>query len=108
MDYGEANLHFELTDDGKAEYLRRRGPTKADDAWKAEGGDGELVVWATSEANARRFARRLVRQYVVPDGQRVAFRRHEVEPTEFELSTGERFDGVRVTYQLRFAKAGAN
>jgi hypothetical protein len=108
VDYGEGNLHFELTDEGKAEYLRREGPTHEDDAWKAEGGDGELFVWATSEANARRFARRLVRHYVAPEGHRVAFRRHKVEPAEFVLNTGERFDGVRVTYRLRFAQAGAS
>jgi hypothetical protein len=107
VDYGEANLHFEITDEGKAERLRRRGPTKDEDAWKGQLGDREVIVWATSEANARRVARQLVRlSFVAPEDHRVAFRRHQVEPDTFELNTGEQFNGVRVTYRLRFVKAG--
>ncbi|MEK6276052.1 MAG: hypothetical protein AABM30_12070 [Actinomycetota bacterium] len=109
VDYGETNLHFDLTVEGKAEYLRREGETKDEDAWKGQLEDREVVVWATSEANTRRVARRLVRQsYVAPEGQRMAFRRHAVEPATFELKTEEQFNGVRVTYGLRLAKAGAN
>jgi hypothetical protein len=109
LDYGEFNLHFVITGEGKAEYLQREGPTEDKHAWEAQLEADELTVWAPTEEIARSIARQSARRdYFAPAGSRVAFRRSSCEPAAFELKTGERFDGVRVTYRLQVvAAAGA-
>lgn len=86
-------LHFVITDEGKAEYLRREGPTADEDAWKAEGPNGSLSVWAKTEEIAERVAIELLM------GKREVEQRTAMRCT-FELGTGEQVNGVRVIFRL--------
>jgi hypothetical protein len=90
MDFG---LYFEITDDGKAEYVRREGPTEDEAAWKAERANGSLSVWAKTEEIAERVALQTLR------GQRQIQQRTAMRCT-FELATGELVNGVRVIFRL--------
>jgi hypothetical protein len=88
VDFGEPNLHFEITEDGKAEW-RRRHPLERDHAWKAEGDpDGKFRrVWAIDE--------KLADSVAGPP----PYASREVEPATFELKTGDVVEGVKITYR---------
>jgi hypothetical protein len=88
VDYGEPNLHVEITDQGKAEW-RRRHPLERRNAWRCEGHPslGAMTVWAIDENLADWIA-----------GPPTYASRH-VEPATFELNTGDVIVGVKGTYR---------
>jgi len=88
VDFGQPNLHLEITEDGKAEW-RRRHPLERDHAWKAETDpQGAFeIVWAIDEELADSIAG--------PS----PYASREVEPARFQLKTGHVVDGVKVTYR---------
>jgi hypothetical protein len=90
LDYELPGLFFEITAEGKAEYIRRAGPTPDEDAWTAKGGGEWIVVWAKTKSIADRVA---AEQLTCPEVKSV-----DVEPATFELGTGEVIDGVKAEY----------
>src|SRR5439155_25688311 len=87
VDYGDLNLHFELTDAGKAEWLRRRGPTPDEYAWMAEFGKGSISFRAKTEDIALRIAEEALRRDY--DGKPRLGNRISV-PCACELKSGDK------------------
>lgn len=84
-------LFVAITPEGKAEFVRRMGPTPDDAAWRAKHSDAAITVWAKSIEVAHRVA-----------GEMTGLqRRGRSEDATFAPATGEVMEGVRVEYATR-------
>jgi hypothetical protein len=101
VDYGNPNLHVEITEEGKSEW-RRRHPLERDESWKAEH-DPKVTttIWALDEQLADVTLREMLRRGARSLGaaRQWSLVNRVVEPATFELRRGEVIDGVKVTYR---------